>query len=82
MVGQSPIFLGYGCKKKKKGGFVFKRQKYLKDGFGDLHSQTSLYSLDEEISLCPKRTWRGTLKRVEKGTMFFFKSIQLINNIL
>lgn len=41
-----------------------------------MHSQTSLYSLDEEISLrLKKRTNRETFKKkkkVEKGTVFFF----------
>lgn len=54
--------------KKKK----CKKTKILKDGFGDMHSQTSLYSHDEEISLCLKRTLRENLKKGRKGTMFSF----------
>lgn len=37
-----------------------------------MHSQTSLYSLDEETSLYPKENRGVTLKRYKKGTMFFF----------
>lgn len=55
------FLLGYGCLGKKK-----KRppKKYMKDdGFGDMHSQTSLYSRDEEITILPKEQKEGTLKK-------------------
>lgn len=41
--------IAVGAKKKEKKG-----QKYIKDGYGDMHSQTSLYSRNVEISLCPQ----------------------------
>lgn len=48
----------WGKKKKRPP------KKYMKDdGFGDMHSQTSLYSRDEEITILPKEQKEGTLKK-------------------
>lgn len=47
-------FLDYDVENKRK--YKTRRKISKKDGFGDMHSQPSLYSFNEEISLCLKTT--------------------------